>query len=113
MTRFDDLSRSLVALDQDRTLVTVVELSASSWLAGGLVPGVERRPLKKLEPDRKALPRLLERWREEAENVKAGFRRGLPSRGELPITIRGGGDSTWAMALMPPAEWVRPSEPRR
>src|ERR1019366_3270420 len=66
MTRFDDLSRSLVALDQDRTLVTVVELSASSWLAGGLVPGVERRPLKKLEPDRKALPRLLKRWREEA-----------------------------------------------
>jgi transposase len=53
-------------VDQDSTLVTVVELSASSWLAAGMVPGVNRRPLKKSEPDRKALLRLVERWRDEA-----------------------------------------------
>jgi hypothetical protein len=32
-------------------LVIVVELSQSSWLAAGVVPGIERRPLKKLDPD--------------------------------------------------------------
>src|SRR5271155_4561838 len=45
------LSRSLLPLAQDRTLIVVIELSQSSWLVAGLVPGVERRPLKKLRPD--------------------------------------------------------------
>src|SRR5215469_14679697 len=66
----DDLSRSLVALDQHRTLIAVVELSLESWLVGGIVPGIEREPLKKLAPDAEALLRLLHRWRDEA--VKAG-----------------------------------------
>lgn len=35
-----------------------------------MIPGVERKPLNKLEPGREALLRLLERWREEA--AKAG-----------------------------------------
>ena len=48
----DDLSRSLVAFDQNSTLVSVVELGLKSWLVGGLVPGVNRHPLKKLKPDR-------------------------------------------------------------
>jgi transposase len=29
----------------------VVEMSQSSWLVAGMVPGVVRQPLKKLEPD--------------------------------------------------------------
>ena len=36
----NDLSRSLTALDMDRTLIAVVELSLSSWLVAGIVPGV-------------------------------------------------------------------------
>jgi hypothetical protein len=36
----------LVPLDQDPTLICVVELSRSSWLVAGMIPGVERRPLK-------------------------------------------------------------------
>ena len=28
----------------------VVELSQSSWLVGGVLPGIERQPCKKLEP---------------------------------------------------------------
>jgi transposase len=36
----------------------------------GIVPGVERQPLKKPEPDATALLRLIERWRNEA--VRAG-----------------------------------------
>jgi hypothetical protein len=44
------LSRSLVALEQNSTIIAVVELSQSSWLVGGVVPGIERQPHKKLEP---------------------------------------------------------------
>ena len=38
----NDLSRSLTALDMDHTLIAVIELSLSSWLVAGVVPGVER-----------------------------------------------------------------------
>lgn len=62
----NDLSRSLVAFDQDSTLVAVIELGLSSWLVAGLVPGVTRQPLKKQTPDPDALLALLERWRGEA-----------------------------------------------
>ena len=64
--RTDDLSRSLAALDQHSTLIVVVEMSWSGWLAAGLVPGVERQPKKKLEPDPEALLRLVQRWRQDA-----------------------------------------------
>jgi transposase len=37
------LSRSLFALDQNSTIIDVVELSHSSWLLGGVVPGIERQ----------------------------------------------------------------------
>src|SRR5271157_1823282 len=63
----NDLSRSLAALDMDRTLIAVIEMSASAWLVAGIVPGVERQPLKKLEPDEHALLALLQRWRGETE----------------------------------------------
>src|SRR2546423_1616469 len=72
MTKVDDLSRSLAALDQDSTLIAVIELSLKSWLVAGLVPGVERRPLKKLAAEPEAVRHLLERWRAEA--LKAGRR---------------------------------------
>ena len=62
MTQVDDLSRPLDAFDQNTSLVVGVEMSEASWLVAGLVPGVNRQPLKKLEPDPSALLRLLERW---------------------------------------------------
>src|ERR1700692_2934305 len=49
MTQVDDLSRSLIAFEQNSTMVVVLEMSQSSWLAAGVVPGIERRPLKKLD----------------------------------------------------------------
>jgi transposase len=61
----NDLSRSLIALDMDTTLIAVVELSLSSWLVAGIVPGVERQPLKKLKTDENALLTLLNRWRDD------------------------------------------------
>ena len=46
MPHLNDLSRSLIALDQNSTIIAVVELSHSSWLVGGVVPGIERQPRK-------------------------------------------------------------------
>ena len=43
MPQPNDLSRSLVALDQDSTIIAVVEMSQSSWLVGGVLPGCKRR----------------------------------------------------------------------
>ena len=71
MAQVNDLSRSLTAFDPNSTLVVVVEMSKASWLVSGAVPGVERQPLKKLEPDATVLLRLIERWRNEA--VRAGW----------------------------------------
>ena len=45
-------------------------MSQSSWLVGGVVPGIERQPRKKLEPIPERLLALLHRWRDEA--VRAG-----------------------------------------
>jgi transposase len=66
MSQPNDLSRCLVSLEQETTLVAVIELSQSSWLIAGTVPGLERQPLKKIVPDEAALLRLLHRWRDEA-----------------------------------------------
>src|SRR5499433_1806124 len=64
------LSRSLVVLDHNSTIIAVVELSQSSWLVGGVLPGIERQPRKKLEPSPQRLLAVLHRWRDEA--IKAG-----------------------------------------
>ena len=40
MSQPNDLSRCLVSLDQDSTLIAVIELSQSSWLIAGTVPGL-------------------------------------------------------------------------
>jgi hypothetical protein len=55
--------QALVALDQNSTIIAVVELSQSSWLVGGVVPGIERQPHKKLEPSPERLLAVLHRWR--------------------------------------------------
>ena len=70
MPQPNDLSRSLVALDQNSTIIAVVELSQSSWLVAGMLPGIERQPRKKLEPNPERLLSLLHRWQDEA--VRAG-----------------------------------------
>jgi transposase len=80
MQKLNDLSRSLTALELDVTLIAVIEMSLSSWLVAGVVPGVERQPLKKLAVDESALLKLLHRWREEAgrriERIVVAFEAG-------------------------------------
>lgn len=88
MYQANDLSRSLVALDQDSTLIAVIEMSRSSWLVGGLVPGVGREPLKQLSPDEAALLRLLERWRAEAERAGRRITR-------VAVAYEAGRDGFW------------------
>ena len=61
MSKLNDLSRSLVPLNPDTTLIAVIEMSQSSWLVAGIVPGIERQPLKKLDVDKDALLKLLHR----------------------------------------------------
>ena len=55
MPKPNDLSKSAVALDQDSTLISVIEMSQSNWLVAAIVPGLERHPLKKLDPEPEAL----------------------------------------------------------
>ena len=50
MPQPNDLSRSLIALDQNSTIIAVIEMSQSSWLVAGVLPGIEGQPRKKLEP---------------------------------------------------------------
>src|SRR5215813_8952044 len=84
----NDFSRSLIALDMDTTLIAVVELSLSSWLVAGIVPGVERQPLKKLKTDESALLTLLNRWRDEA--VRSGHK-----ISRIAVAFEAGRDGFW------------------
>jgi transposase len=70
MPQPNDLSRSLVVFEQDSSLIAVIEMGQASWLVAGVVPGVERQPLKKLATDQEGLLQLLHRWRKEA--IQAG-----------------------------------------
>ena len=88
MPQPNDLSRSLVALDQNSTIIAVIELSQSSWLVGGVLPGIERQPCKKLEPSAERLLGLLHRWRDEA--VRAGS-----SITRIALAFEAGRDGFW------------------
>ena len=88
MSELNDLSRSLTSLEQDKTIIAVIEMSQSSWFVAGIIPGIERHPLKKLEPSEEELVRLLMRWRTEAP--KSGHTivpRALPSRSRWAVTV--------------------------
>jgi transposase len=88
MSQVSDLSRSLAPFDQNTTLTVVVELSEASWLVAGMIPGIERQPVKKQAPDPVALLRLLERWRLEA--IKAG-----KTIGQIALAFEAGRDGFW------------------
>jgi len=94
MPELNDLSRSLITLEQDATLIAVIEMGQSSWLVAGIVPGVERQPLKKLAVDESALLKLLNRWREEAEQAGHRIKR-------IAVAFEAGRDGFWL------ARWLR------
>jgi transposase len=88
MPQPNDLSRSLAALYENSTLIGVIEMSQSSWLVAGVIPGVERHPTKKLEPDEAGLLRLLHRWRAEAEKAGRNITR-------IAVAFEAGRDGFW------------------
>src|SRR3989454_11149131 len=94
MPQPNDLSRSLIALEQDATLIAVIEMGQSSWLVAGVVPGVERQPLKKLAVDQAGLLQLLHRWRNEAVRAGCSIKR-------IAVAYEAGRDGFWL------ARWLR------
>ena len=94
MEKANDLSRSSTVLEQNSTLIAVIEMSLSSWLVAGIVPGLARHPLKKLDADPEALLLLLHRWREEAAKYGHGIAR-------MAIAFEAGRDGFWL------ARWLR------
>src|SRR5262249_22939449 len=87
-------SRCLVTLEQD---ATVIEMGQSSWLVAGIVPGLERSPLKKLSPDQDALLQILHRWRKEAVRAGRAIKR-------IVVAYEAGRDGFWL------ARWLRARE---
>ena len=83
-----DSSRSLTVLEQDSTIIAVIEMSQSKWLVSAIVPGVERQPLKKLGPDEEALRKLLHRWRNEAGQAGREIKR-------IVVAYEAGRDGFW------------------
>ena len=90
----NDLSRSFTAFEQDSTLIAVIEMSLTSWLIAGILPGIERHPLKKLNVDEEGLLQLLHRWREEAINAGREISR-------IVLAFEAGRDGFWL------ARWLR------
>jgi len=94
MPQPNDMSRSLATFDHDRTLIAVIEMSQSSWLVAGIVPGIERHPLKKLAVDEEALLRLVQRWQDEAAQAGRKIER-------IAVAFEAGRDGFWL------ARWLR------
>src|SRR4051812_25288394 len=94
MSKPADLNRCLAPLDQDHTIIAVIEMSQSSWRVAGVVPGIARHPLKKLAPDQDALLKLLHRWRAEAGQAGRAITR-------IAVAFEAGRDGFWL------ARWLR------
>jgi len=94
MPQPNDLGRSLVALDQDSTLVAVIEMGQASWLIAAIVPGLNRHPLKKIAADAEQLLQVLRRWKQEAETAGRTIKR-------VAVAYEAGRDGFWL------ARWLR------
>ncbi|MDQ2801803.1 MAG: IS110 family transposase, partial [Pseudomonadota bacterium] len=97
MPQPNDLSRSLVALDQGSTLIAVIEMGQASWLVAGIVPGVDRHPLKKIAADQDLLLQILRRWKDDAEKAGRMIKR-------IAVAFEAGRDGFWL------ARWLRARE---
>jgi transposase len=69
-------------------MIAVIEMSQSSWLVAGVLPGIERQPRKKLEPSPERLLALLHRWRDEAVRTGRTITR-------IAVAFEAGRDGFW------------------
>src|SRR5947199_7491003 len=72
-------------------------MGQSSWLVAGIVPGIDRQPLKKLAADQDGLLQLLHRWRKEAAQAGHPIKR-------IAVAYEAGRDGFWL------ARWLRARE---
>ena len=63
-------------------------MSQSSSLVGGVLPGIDRQPCKKLEPSAERLLGLLLRWRDEAVRAASSITR-------IALAFEAGRDGFW------------------
>ncbi len=89
-----DASRSLTALEQDSTIIAVIEMSQSKLARCRRCSRLERQPLKKLDADEEALLKLLHRWRDEAGQAGRQIKR-------IVVAFEAGRDGFWL------ARWLR------
>jgi transposase len=94
MRKPNDMRRCLTALEQDSTLIAVIELGLQSWLVAGIVPGIERHPLKKIAVNEEVLLKLLQRWCDEARKAGHPIKR-------ICVAFEAGRDGFWL------ARWLR------
>ncbi|WP_441481456.1 IS110 family transposase [Bosea sp. 2KB_26] len=94
MSQTFDASRSLTALEQDSTIVAVIEMSQAKWLVAAVVPGLQRQPLKTLDADAEAVLKRLRRWRDEAGQAGRQIKR-------IALAYEAGRDGFWL------ARWLR------
>jgi len=92
--RIDQSKRSSTAFDQASALVAVIELSKNFWLVAGVVPGIDRHPLKKFAADENTLLALLHRWQQQALKAGQEIKR-------IVVPFEAGRDGFWL------ARWLR------
>ena len=84
-----DSHNAMAAFDHDSTLVVALELSGKSWQAGAVVPGVARRPRRRLEPrDMTGLLKAIDRWKSEAAGAGRAVR-------QVALIYEAGRDGFW------------------
>jgi transposase len=91
---YDHAPKPPGSLDPATTITAVVELSKRTWLVGGHVPGLERRPLKKTEDRAAGLLRILTTWRKRAEQAGRSI-------ATIVVAFEAGRDGFWL------ARWLR------
>jgi len=91
---YDHAPKPPASLDHATTITAVVELSKRTWLVGGHVPGLERRPLKRTEDRAAGLLRILTTWRKRAEQAGRTIAR-------IVVAFEAGRDGFWL------ARWLR------
>jgi transposase len=92
-----DAIRPATALEQESTIVAVVEMSETNWLVAALVPGVERQLIKRIDAHDKTLLKLLHRWRQEAGHAGRNIKR-------IVVAFAASGEGAWL------AHWLRERE---
>jgi transposase len=84
-----DPHHAATAFQHDSTLAVALELSGKSWEAGAVVPGVGRRPRRRLQArDLAELLRSIERWKVEAAKANHLVQR-------VVLTYEAGRDGFW------------------